>query len=395
MLCRSRPRRAADSMPLRPVLWLLAATLSLAACATPPPEPRLSDLGRAPRSLRGPSIEAQLEALEAELAGGAPWAALARGTALRQVRALSVEQANRVERAIDEAVAAAVLSARSADDFEAIDAENLPRRARATWAVAQARALLDEDELFEAFLALRDMERVHRTHHLRTQAGDLVYEAGSRLALDGQRVLFFFRRSTNAPQVLDYLVLQHPSHPRAPDAYLLLASIYEQSGRLELAVERYEDLLLYHPGAEGALEAELRVPVLRLQQHLRDDYDRQELVRAKSELERWLGRHGARPEVPASLVDEARAALADTVGRLVRNDLIVARFYVRVDEPVGARLHGQRALELARSGGLTELAEQADELLASLPAGEAQGPTPPEAQGGAESTAPVRQGSGS
>ena len=46
---------------------------------------------------------------------------------------------------------------------------------------------------------------------------------------------------------------------------------------------------------------------------------------------------------------KVRLDYADCLGRLVQNDLTVARFYRRIDKTAGARLHADRALEVARA----------------------------------------------
>lgn len=353
---------AATAARSRAVASFLILSL-LCACAGLPPEDGALELGLAPIDASPATVASQLDAVEAELAADAPWAATRRAIRVREVRDLGGAEANRVDRLLEQSVTLAAERARKSSDFDGIEPEKLPRRARAICTLGEARALLDEGEYFEAFLKIRDLERVHRTHHLRDRAGDLIYESALRLAEDRRRLLWIFRRSTNAPQVLEYLVIQHPMHPRTPEAYLRLAGGYESSGQLQLAIERYEEFLLYHPDAPGSVEAEARVPQLRLDLQLRDDYDRAELLRAREGLERWLDRHADRPEVPEELVATVRDDLADALGRLTRSDLSIARFYARVGEPVGCGLHAQRALGLARQGGFPDLEREALALL--------------------------------
>ncbi|MEO0651311.1 MAG: hypothetical protein AAFZ65_11600, partial [Planctomycetota bacterium] len=320
----------------RLLAWILL--LALAACSSIPREEGRIDLDRPPRSAGEEEVRRQIAAMEAELTAGAPWSATRRGIALRRVGRLSSSNADRIDQLLEASCSQAAATAKRSSNFDALDRTGLPRRARAVFSIGHARTLMNEGEYFQAYLRIRDLESVHRTHHLRTQAGEVVFEAGVRLTEDKSRVLWIFPRSTNAPTILEYMVLQHPSHPRTPEAYLRLAGEYERRGQLAFAIERYEDLLLYHPQAAGTVEAEARVPQLRLDGQLRDDYDRGELILAKAGLERWLERHGSRLEVGDELVEQVRADLREATRRLASNDLIVARFYRRVDSPEGQRL---------------------------------------------------------
>ncbi|MHC4262412.1 MAG: tetratricopeptide repeat protein [Planctomycetota bacterium] len=352
-----------DLRSSRALVGLSLALLSLAGCRSLPAEPGHSTLAQPSGELPRELVLEQIAAIESDLASDAPWHATRRASELRGQRRLDASAADRIDVLLEEAVLRASESADRAKDFESIEANKLPRRSRAIFSVAHARALIAEDECFDAYLEIRDLEQVHRTHHLRTQAGDVVFDAGVRLAEDDSRFLLIFSRSTNAPTVLEYMFLQHPSHPRTPEAYLWLAGEYESRGNLTSAIEHYEELLLYHPRSPGSVEAEARVPQLRLDRLLRLDYDRQDLLLARDGFERWLERHGSRPEVTADLVAEVERDLAETYRRLAESDLLVADFYQRVDEPIGQQLHAERARGLARQAGSEELERRAIALI--------------------------------
>lgn len=361
------------------------ATVLLAACSSTgrPIAGSASDLGRPGPGLEAAAVPAQLAAIEADLGAGAAWAAARRAAALRRATALGPDERDEVEGLLEMALEAAAAATDDPRVFARFDEDGLPRRASAILAIGEARALLGRGEAYEAFREVRRFEQKYPGHHLRADAASIVYEAGTRLAASKQRTLLFFERSTYAPMVLEYLVLNHPSHPSCADAYVTLADFYAERNQLERAVARYEDLLLYHPRHPAVPRAEATIPSLRLQLHLRDDYDRRNLERARRELERWL-RTWADAGVDPELVEAVRLDLADCLGRLVNNDLAVARFYRRVDEPEGARLHALRALSTARLAGYEELiadaealAVWADEELAARAAAEALDPLPP------------------
>ena len=58
-----------------------------------------------------------------------------------------------------------------------------------------------------------------------------------------------------------------------------------------------------------------------------------------------------------------RRDLLDCLRRLADNDLIVARFYRRVDNPTGAEFRARRGLETAREGGDPEQIAEGERLL--------------------------------
>ena len=116
------------------------------------------------------------------------------------------------------------------------------------------------------------------------------------------------------------------------------------------------------------------LPKLRLERLERDDYARSELNQAEFELEYWLERYAGREGSPEDEA-EVRATLVEARRRIAENDLIVARFYDRVDEPQGVRLHAERALDFAREAGAEDAIAEAERLIArhaeaSAPAGD-------------------------
>ncbi|QDU68516.1 hypothetical protein [Engelhardtia mirabilis] len=379
--------RPAKTLPSA-ALWAVVGLFMLASCAGPGRiKGSSSDLPRPTGNLDQDLVQPQIDAIGSDLQNGAAWAAARRAAALRRSQVLSPDDRDVVEGLLEVSLETAAAVTDDSDIFDAFDDRELSRRAKAILVIGEARALLGEDEPNEAFMAVRRFEKQSPGHHLRSEAGDIIYEAGIRLSTSKKRTLFFFKKSGYAPQILEYLVLNHPSHPACGDAYATLANIYEKNGSTELAIARYEDLLLYHPKNSEAPRAEATIPRLRLGLHLRDDYDRNSLKRARRELEQWLARY-AQSGIDPSMLAQVQDDLADCLGRLVHNDLIVSRFYRRVDEPYGARLHALRALGLSREVGAQDYTTQAEELIAWADAelAERNLPAPAEAESEALAT---------
>ena len=216
----------------------------------------------------------------------------------------------------------------------------------------------------KAFRQLRLLDAKFPQHAQRAQAAALLYEIGENLANDDGRYLLVFRYKSDAPQILEYLVMNHPSAPQGDEALWMLGELYQESKRLQLAIEKHQDLQLWFPESPYAVRSQAQVPRLRLVLLSSPEYDRSELVRARGELEAWLEEH----ELTASrdLVDQVQYDRTDVVRRLADSDLQIARFYRKVDAPIGAENHARRAYDLAREGGDEAQVAEASALLESL-----------------------------
>ena len=240
----------------------------------------------------------------------------------------------------------------------------VPPRLRVEAGIAAAKAYLEDGERVKSFRQVRAVEDAFPMHHLRMQAGDLLLATGLDLAADDTTwFLFFSPARDRALEVLDFLVIHYPFHPGCDQAYQTLGLLLEATDWDYRAIARYEDLVAYHPDSPLAGEAEARIPMLRLDQMDRDDYDRHEVLRAREEAAAWLQRYPGHP-----LTGEVEALLGDAAVRLVRGDLVVSRFYLEVEQAFGARLHAERALREAELLGDLDLLAEADELLATADA---------------------------
>ena len=232
----------------------------------------------------------------------------------------------------------------------------------------------------DSFRLIKKLDQKFPTHHLRSEAGRVLADAGLEIAKDDSYFLFIFPRRARAKEVLEYLVLNYPSEKRCDQAYATLAWLYEQEENWERAVERHQDLLLYHPASPIATASEARIPQLRLISITSPEYDRQELSGARDELTAWLERHAGH-----ELEESVRLDLAECYLRLHESDMGIARFYKRVDNPFGARFHATRASEEARLAGDSEREAAALAYVEALPLDEYRPPlSNPSASGGSQ-----------
>ncbi|MEQ1894009.1 MAG: hypothetical protein ABL998_15820 [Planctomycetota bacterium] len=303
-----------------------------------------------------------LDQAERDLAAGNSAEALAHLEEIHQVSNLDPDLRRREDRLVEAAAEARFAEIAAGDDaaeeFEDLFRSKLPESVRARAGLAAAEVLLAEDSRIRAFRMVKKVDEALPAHHERVSAGDIVARAGLSLVRDERRYNLLFHYRPRGLQALEYLVLQYPLDSRAAEAYYELSRAYESDREFDSAVERTEDLLLYHSDSPYAVAAAARLPYLRLLRLGRDDYDRSELLRAENELAAWLARHAGH-----ELEGWARELLAQSRARLVRSDLSLARFYERTATPAGVRIHAERARDLAREEGLVEELAAAEALL--------------------------------
>ena len=286
--------------------------------------------------------------------------ALERLVAVREVQGLDPDLRARDEELLEEAARRRFEELKESDsgEFEDLYDASLPERLKAQAGILAAERMLADGRRVSAYKMIKKVDQALPSHSERVLAGDVLARAGLSLIRDEGRYYLLFRYRTRGIQALEYLVVNYPLDPHCPEAYDALAQTYEQIDELDQAIERCEDLLLYHPQSVYAVVAGVRLPYLRMKRMRRDDYDREELLRAHRELQLWLERH---PE--HELASWGRELARECQARLVRSDLGLARYYERTGRSYGVRIHAERALRTAQDAGLTEEARAARELL--------------------------------
>jgi hypothetical protein len=300
----------------------------------------------------------QLDLAETEIRDGVLQDALERLVAVREVEGLDPDMRARDEELLEEATALRLAELDSSEDLEELYDQELPNHLRARAGILAAERMLREGRRVSAFKMIKKVDKALPSHPERVLAGDVVARAGLDLIRDERRYWLLFRYRTRGIQALEYLVLHYPLDPRCPEAYFALSETYERTGDLDLALERAEDLVLYHPADAVAVAAEARLPYLRLSRLERTDFDRGELLLAHDELQLWLERHAGHELEPW-----VRTLERECQERLVENDLYLAGYYERTKTPYGTRLHAERALETARGADLEDERADAEGLL--------------------------------
>ena len=337
---------------------LLAWTALLAGCA--------STAAPRPKGVERENAAVHLQRAETEIAEGNLHEALGRLVALREVEGLPPTERARTEELLLQC--AGQLFERlqepeyDSDHLLQLFETELPPGLRARAGILAAEQMFLEGSRVTAYKQIKKVDRELPTHPERPFAGEVLARIGLDLIADPGRYYLFFKYRARGVDALEYLVVRYPLNPNCPRAYAELARYYEEKPDLDLAIERHEELLLYHPGSSLAAGSAARLPALRVERLEREDYDRRELMIARVEVSRWLGRY------PGHELEDQVRALGQEVERLIAvNDMILARYYDRIRSPFGSRIHAERALRTAEDAGLEEVAAEARAFLAALP----------------------------
>lgn len=338
--------------------------VALASCAS---LPSWFPGSSAPSKLDAERVPAAIEAAEKDLAAGRSERALDWMRSASRATGLSSDMRQHVQELLERAARARVdeLSQPGSDPEELADMLeiDLPRQIAVAAGVRAARRMFELGEPMDAYRLLKKVDTRFPLHHERVAAGDLLFEIGESLSRDTSSFLGMFRKSDDAQEVLEYLVLFYPWTSTCDRAYEILARMYEEETEWDLAIERHEKLVLNHPGSPLRPASQARIPHLRLESLRSPEYDRSQLVQAERELIEWL-RAFAGHEREA----EVRVDLTDCLRRLSDSDMVIARFYERVDNAFGARFHAVRAADAARRAGDEARAQEADRFASTFPA---------------------------
>ncbi|HVS19397.1 MAG TPA: hypothetical protein VMT18_12405 [Planctomycetota bacterium] len=332
----------------------LLATLALCGC-------RSSTFGHAEVDSAG-ELPAVMERAQAHEQAGEATRAIDLLYAARQVGDLSVDDRIRVETLLEQITERRILALEAegsgAKELEDLTEIGLPTPLSVRAGVVSARQRLDQGRPYKAYKVLADLERRFPLHPQRRAAGEIAVAAGLEMTLEPRRFLGFFTLRDEGLETLEWLVLTYPTERRCDEAYFRLGELYASDRRFRLSVQRYEDLVSYHLGSPLSIEAQARVPRMRLAGLESPEYDRSELIDARKELELWLETHAGQPQE-----EVVRQDYGDCLRRLVLSDQGISRFYLRIGQPFGAQFHAQRALDVARLTGAEELVTGCEELL--------------------------------
>lgn len=248
------------------------------------------------------------------------------------------------------------------DEIAELAELELPRQIAVEAGLLAARRYLEEGEPMDAFDMLKRLDDRFPLHHERVASGNLMADIGLSLKDDTPTLFGWWDTLGESQEVLEYVILKAPWSRRCDEAYMALSVLYENDQDYDLAIARAEGLVVNHPGSPLSIPAQARVPTLRLAKLASPEYDRQELERARQELQSWLVTHTA-----STLEPSVRLDLADCLARLCESDLEISRFYDTVGNPFGAQRHARRAVQEARDSGDEERVRRAEEWQASLP----------------------------
>lgn len=354
----------ATRRPDRPLLAFALALLIAGATSSCSSNP-LRRTGEVPKKLDSEEVPAAIERAEEALAAGRVDLALEWAYAASRVEGLPTEQRNRVqtlmEQAADQRIEQLSGEGRDPDELAELIDVGLPRQVAVTAGIHAAEQWIAEGEYKRAFEVIQRLDELYPRHHERPAAGMLLAEIGIELSHKDTGWWIFGRSRPKAFQALEYLVLNYPLAPRCAEAYWRLGEMYEEDSEWQTAIERFQELVLYHPKSSYVAAALARIPHVRLASIESPEYDRKALALGREELEEWLRIYPGH-----ELETGVREDLDDCLRRLAQSDLVIARFYRTVGNHHGTRLHAERAVEEARLAGDEDRARAAEKILAGL-----------------------------
>ena len=339
----------------------------------------------APARISAADYDRAMSEARAGMAEGAYDRALDWTLATRETEGLTPAQREESRLLMDEAAKKRIeqldVPGTDPDDLADIAGYDLPRQIAVDAGLRAARRYVEQGEAHDGFLVLKRLDVKFPMHHERQAAGDLMVEMGLSLKDDDNGLFGLFETVDEAQEILEYAILNAPWARRCDAAYAALCAIYRKERRFDLAIERAGQLVVNHPESELRAQHQLLIPQLRLESLLSPEYDRQALTQARTELIDWL------QTFPTNeLGTQARADLVDCLVRLYESDLLISKFYARVDSPWGARFHAQRAIEEAREARDDARVAAAQQWLERLPPVPSDLPLPTPADAAAQGT---------
>jgi hypothetical protein len=340
--------------------------LVLGACSSLPSWVPLSS-SHVPSSLDADEVPDAIAKAEAALAAGDTATAIDWMRAASKTTGTSVEMRDRVQVLLEQACSRRIEELSNSEEGAEALAEmielDLPRQIAVQAGIRAAELLVAQGEGVDAARLLQKLDTKFPLHYERQRAADIMCEVGLVAIQDGPGFLGFFTDRDDGQGILEYVILNAPWAKRCDEAYMALAKRYELDTEWDLAIDRTQKLVLNHPASPLRVYAQAQVPRLRLNSIKSPEYDRTAIATARREIEEWLAMYAGHALEPAVRVD-----LGDCLRRLSDNDMIVSRFYERVDNVHGARWHAERAIAEAKDAGDEERMAEARSWLEELPA---------------------------
>jgi outer membrane protein assembly factor BamD (BamD/ComL family) len=228
------------------------------------------------------------------------------------------------------------------------------------YAVLRAKIHLQQDDPWEAYLALREFADNHPHSELRPEAIELEFEAGKRLAKSDRGFWFFWSDKRGAKSCLEHLTTRYPNCPQFPEAMHLLGSLAIEKKDYMLAEERYRELLRRYPDSEWAPLARYQFAMSIYLSLRGPDYDLDRMEAAARELEVYVASNPENPTFRA----EAEAAIATLRDWRSTRHVTIADFYRTVDNRPGEveHLHLAADPQFAGTEAATEAAARLQEM---------------------------------
>lgn len=210
-----------------------------------------------------------------------------------------------------------------------------PKRLRDRRDLVIAKAELERGNPWQAFLTLENFSSLYPHSDLRSQAVDVIWNAGKTLVESDGGFLFFWSDERAGRTVLEHLITHHPDTQRLADALRILGDLAFDDTDYELAQLRYRDIIHSRPDSDWRFYAQFRYAMSIVASLRGSDYDLNRMEQAVGELRAFLGTN---PENPQMLAESNRALLQVMTWQVQRH-LDIADYYKILKSAEGVRHH--------------------------------------------------------
>jgi tetratricopeptide (TPR) repeat protein len=345
---------------LQNLLRFAALALLLSGCATR----YIQRSAGVPYALKPDQVPMAIEKAEAALIDDKPQVALDWMRIATVQKGLPTEQRRKIQRLLEVSADRFIKTVSESNESAEILAEvldlDLPRQIAVTGAIAGANKYMDRKAYQQAVLLIQRIDKRFPSHHLRSEAGEILLKAGLTLADLDSGWLDSYRDHGLA--ALEYVSINYPTTNGGELALQKLGEMYEEDGRWELAISRHEELTQNFPSSSLVATSLARIPHLRLASIESPEYDRKAIINARVDLERWLTDYAGHPAT-----DQVKFDLRDSLIRLAESDLVISDFHETIDNDFGARYHAERALDEALLAEDPKRVARAQKILARFP----------------------------
>jgi outer membrane protein assembly factor BamD (BamD/ComL family) len=232
-----------------------------------------------------------------------------------------------------------------------------------------AESMYRDGEYHASFLAFKRFHDAYRVNEYLDRLESRLYVLGTKKMEEGKAGLFgsgMFKTSSQGAEILEYLVASFPNGDWVDDALFELGKFHRRDGDLPEAVRVLEQLVLDCPHSPWRFQGRLLLASSFRELNRGAPYDKAVLRKARTHYVAFIEETkepAGRAEQFAGRIKLAKRRLTEIDERLGQSELLVARWYLHIDENEAAAFYLTRTATLHPR---TEAGREAVEVLRSM-----------------------------